>query len=66
MRSRSALVREESRGAHSRLDFPETRDEWAAVNVVVRRDGDTEIVSTSPLPEMTGELRELATAGGAH
>ena len=64
--ARSALVREESRGAHSRLDFPETRDEWAAVNVVVRRDGDTEIVSTSPLPEMTGELRELATAGGAH
>jgi succinate dehydrogenase / fumarate reductase flavoprotein subunit len=64
--ARSALVREESRGAHSRLDFPETRDEWAAVNVVVRRDGDTEIVSTSPLPEMTGELRELATAGGTH
>jgi len=64
--ARSALTREESRGAHSRLDFPETRDDWATVNVVVRRDGDTEIVSTSPLPEMPADLRELATAGGAH
>jgi succinate dehydrogenase / fumarate reductase flavoprotein subunit len=64
--ARSALTREESRGAHSRLDFPDTGDEWATVNVVVRRDADTEIVSTSSLPAMAAELRELATAGGAH
>src|SRR5262249_55520900 len=33
---RAALYRQESRGAHSRLDFPETSDEWIGRNVVSR------------------------------
>src|SRR5690606_25884645 len=38
--ARSALVREESRGAHYRVDFPRQDDERWLANVVVRLDGD--------------------------
>jgi succinate dehydrogenase flavoprotein subunit len=64
--ARSALVREESRGAHSRLDHPETKPDWATRNVVVGREGETMTVSTAPIPAMPDELRALAEAGGAH
>jgi succinate dehydrogenase / fumarate reductase flavoprotein subunit len=64
--TRSALQRTESRGAHSRLDHPETDAEsWGGRNSVVRRrpDGSME-VTTTELPEMPDELRLLL--GGAH
>ena len=37
---RAALVRQESRGAHTRLDFEGEREEWGKVNVVVRKEAD--------------------------
>ncbi len=36
---RSALLRDESRGAHSREDAPESRDEWIR-NIICRREAD--------------------------
>jgi len=62
--ARSALVREESRGAHSRLDFPATEKAWVDRNVVVCRDGETLVVGTSPIPPMPKDVRALAEAGG--
>ena len=38
--TRAALLREESRGAHSRLDFPATSDDWGDHNVVVAKSED--------------------------
>jgi len=64
--TRSALQRTESRGAHSRIDFPETDQAgWGDRNSVVRRGADGAMhVTTTPLPPMSDELRPLL--GGAH
>jgi len=62
--ARSALEREESRGAHSRIDYPGTDPAWATRNVVVRSDGGELRVTTSPLVPIPDDLRVLAEAGG--
>src|SRR5262249_51148223 len=57
--TRSALLRKESRGAHSRLDFPTLDPALGKVNMCARRRGsEMEVVATA-LPEMPAELRSL-------
>ena len=64
--ARAALLRTESRGAHSRLDFPATDEKrWGGVNSSVARSADGSMaVTTTPLPAMTDTLRGLL--GGGH
>jgi succinate dehydrogenase / fumarate reductase flavoprotein subunit len=61
--ARSALLREESRGAHTRLDREGERPEGLAYNCVVRRgkDGAME-VRKEPRPAPPEELRRIAEA----
>jgi succinate dehydrogenase / fumarate reductase flavoprotein subunit len=47
--ARAALLRTESRGAHSRLDFPAPDEEWSRANIVVRRSGGEMVVATRPV-----------------
>jgi succinate dehydrogenase / fumarate reductase, flavoprotein subunit len=57
--ARSALVREESRGAHSRIDFPELSAEWGTKNNIVWRDGNTMGLRQDARPELPGELKQV-------
>jgi succinate dehydrogenase / fumarate reductase, flavoprotein subunit len=55
----SALERKESRGAHSRIDFPKYDDTWAKQNNVIVRDGDRMKLKQTPINEMPPDLRDI-------
>jgi succinate dehydrogenase / fumarate reductase flavoprotein subunit len=57
--TRSALAREESRGAHSRIDCPAFDATWGTKNNIIVREGSTMTLRQSPVPEMPNELKEL-------
>ena len=57
--ARSAKARRESRGAHSRIDFPDPDAAWAKKNTVARLAGDKMKIATIPLPVLPDELRQL-------
>ncbi len=57
--ARSALERLESRGAHSRTDYPKLDPGWGKRNNVVSRDGREMRVSQRPIPEMPTDLAAL-------
>jgi succinate dehydrogenase / fumarate reductase flavoprotein subunit len=55
----AALERKESRGGHTREDYPAPDPEWGTVNVVLCLKDGSLTVAGEPLPEMPGELRRL-------
>jgi succinate dehydrogenase / fumarate reductase flavoprotein subunit len=59
--TQAALERTESRGAHTRDDYPETNSDWGKVNVIVRQTDAGVAVSREPLPQMPDELKQLLT-----
>jgi succinate dehydrogenase / fumarate reductase flavoprotein subunit len=57
--TRSALARRESRGAHSRIDFPNFDPAWGKQNNVISRRGDAMELRQVPTSEMPEELQSL-------
>ncbi|HEX5493839.1 MAG TPA: fumarate reductase/succinate dehydrogenase flavoprotein subunit [Mycobacteriales bacterium] len=57
--ARAALTRTESRGGHTRDDYPTMDAEWRRVNLICSLDGDGVTVSRQPLPAMRPDLAGL-------
>jgi succinate dehydrogenase / fumarate reductase flavoprotein subunit len=61
--TRAALERRESRGAHTRVEFPQSEKQFGTVGVVVRRQGDAMTVAQEPIVPLPGELQRILDEG---
>jgi succinate dehydrogenase / fumarate reductase flavoprotein subunit len=57
--TRGALERKESRGGHTREDYPMADDHFGTVNVVIRKRDGRFSVAQEPLPQMPDDLKKL-------
>jgi len=58
--ARSAMFRQESRGAQFRDDFPEKSAEWAKYNLIVKKGPDGGMaVEKRPVIEVPAELKQV-------
>jgi succinate dehydrogenase/fumarate reductase flavoprotein subunit len=56
---RSALMRQESRGAHYRSDFPKLNDEEWKVNIYCRKEGKGASAGTTEMALFKHDVREI-------
>ena len=61
--ARSALIREESRGGHTREDFPSMDPKWRRLNLVCALAGDEVTLTPQPVPTMRRDLLDLFDKG---
>jgi succinate dehydrogenase / fumarate reductase flavoprotein subunit len=57
--ARAALERQESRGGHTRDDYPVMSPEWRQVNIVCRAEGDRVAIERQPIAPMREDLLAL-------
>jgi succinate dehydrogenase / fumarate reductase flavoprotein subunit len=57
--AKSAINREESRGGHTRDDFPVMNDKWRQVNNISSFDGNQVNIREQVLPTIPKELFDL-------
>jgi len=57
--TRAALERRESRGAHTRVEYPDSDKRLGTLNVVVRREDERMVVRQEAIPPMPAELQRI-------
>ena len=57
--AKSALLREESRGGHTRDDFPGMNSKWSQINHISSFDGEKVVIKAQALPQIPKELFDL-------
>jgi succinate dehydrogenase / fumarate reductase flavoprotein subunit len=61
--AQAALERQESRGGHTREDYPEMSPEWRKINLVCTLDGETARLAHQPMIPMRPDLLGLFEVG---
>ena len=62
--ARSAWERRESRGAHSRIDYPNYDEGWSRQNNIILQSEDEMQLKQRPVEEMPGELKQILEEKG--
>jgi succinate dehydrogenase / fumarate reductase flavoprotein subunit len=61
--TRAALTRTESRGGHTREDFPDSDKDWGKRNLIIRKQDGALVVAAEPLSAMPDELEKVVNQG---
>jgi succinate dehydrogenase flavoprotein subunit len=57
--TKAALERRESRGGHTREDYPDPSPEFAKINIAAQASADGITIRHEPLPQMPDELKQI-------